>query len=119
MKVKVFAVILFAAIIGLASCGKDSNDNNIVSIKVNGVDYTPTGTEFTHNFPKTSENVWNTAMPTTWPSAVIEIKLANGKAKTNYAANGSINLTTGSIEVTAQNGDKKTYNLRFSRTDHL
>ena len=115
MKMRLFVVALFVAVVGLSSCsggGDKSSENQIASFTVGTVAYTDinhTAGTIMYTYPKTGENVW-TGRPTDWPNVTPTIVLKDTKA--SYSPTGPVNLSNPVIyTVTAENGDKKTYTV--------
>ena len=115
MKIKLLSVVLLVAVVvvGLAACGgkedKKSSECSILSFSVGSVAYKVEGTSITYLYPKTAGDTW-TGLPT-WP-AKPTITISD-KASIEPSPDKEQNFVTGaSYTVTAEDGSKKTYNVK-------
>ena len=116
MKTKFFVVALMVAVVGFGACGggKDkSDDNNITGFVVGTTTYQVGASVITGTYSKTGENNWPD-LPT--GSATPTITLSHSKAKhdsptLNFGSLGVDGGNVGTVTVTAENGDKKTYTV--------
>ena len=120
MKNKYLAIVLLAIIAGFGSCNskkEKSSEKAILEFWVNGVQYTITGTNITHFYPKTSADTW-----TGWvsmPVAPSKVALSPGATLDPPATVVRDFLQEQIYTVTAEDGTKQQYKVKVDRTQYV
>ena len=97
--------------------GEKSNEKAIKEFWVNDVEYTISGTNITHLYPKYSENTWTgwTSMPVA-PSKVVLSPKASIDPPTTAQRDFEQGVT---YTVTAEDGSKQQYKVKAERTMYV
>ena len=123
MKSSLYVVVLLVAVIAFNGCsgsGEKSSEKEIATFKVGNVDWNVdhANGKISKIYPKTTmsppgENPEWAGLPAGWPTSTATVVLKDTKAKMSPDPNvTAINLETGSITVTAENGSPKTYRVQ-------
>ena len=120
MKSKNLVIALLATVTVLSSCGgskEKSNEKAILEFWVNGVEYTISGTNITHLYPKTAENTWTGWV--TMPAAPSKVVLSRGATLDPPATASRDFLQEQIYTVTAEDGSKQTYKVKADKTPYV
>ena len=116
-KYLVFALIATVTFFGCGGSSEKSSEKAILEFWVNGVEYTISGTNITHIYPKTGENTWTGWV--TMPVAPSKVVLSPGATLDPPASTRLDFLQEQTYEVTAADGSKQTFKVKAERTPYV
>ena len=113
----VIALLATVTVLGCGGSKEKSSEKAILEFRVNSVEYTISGTNITHLYPKTAENTWTGCV--SMPVAPSKVTLSKGATLDPSATIARDFLQEQTYTVTAEDGSQQVYKVKADRTQYV